>query len=315
LGIDVYREWLKIESSQRPPNHYMLLGLKQFEDDRNIIQTNYRQRSALVRRYASGKFSKESQDLLDELARAMLTLTDPSRKSEYDLKLGRKTKRPPLEKRPMGQILLDAKTISASQLKEAQELADQLGIDLGQALVQKQIVTWEQATRALAQQHNLPYLNPTEQTVVPELIEKVPADIAIRENLFPLLVDEQNLLVAVTHALNLETLELLRFRIGMPVRAVLCSPPAIRLLVQKHYTEKGKTPTITEEEAEPEEPRVPSVGGSSFAGWLWRNAKWLGGLLGVIGGVAGYFVYGVLGALVGAGLAILLLVILLFTSK
>jgi len=314
LAIDVYRDWLKIESPQRPLDHYALLGLKKFEDDRNVIQTNYRQRSSFARRYATGKFSKESQDLLDELARAMLVLTDPSRKSEYDHNLGRKSKRPPLEKRSMGQILLDDKIISASQLKEAQALADELGIELSQALVQKQIVTWEHATRALAQQHNLPYLDLTDQMAVPELIEKVPADLAVRENLFPLLVDEKTLLVAVTHALNLETLELLRFRVGMPVRAVLCTPPAIRTLVQKHYTERNKSAESPKESAETEDEAV-SVGGSSFAGWLWRNAKWLALVLAALGAVGGYFAFGVIGAIVGAVIALLPLVILLFTSK
>lgn len=313
MAIDVYREWLKIESSQRPPDHYTLLGLKQFEDDRNVIQTNYRQRSTFARRYATGKFSKESQDLLDELARAMLILTDPARKNEYDRKLGRKTKRPPLEKRSMGQILLDDKIISAEQLKDAQALADQLGIDLSQALVQKQIVSWEHATRALAQQHNLPYLDLADQLVMPDLVQKIPAEIAVRENLFPLLVDEQSLLVAVTHALNLEALELLRFRVGMPIRAVLCAPPAIRALVQKHYSERVKSSATRQEVVETDDEARPA--GVSFAGWLWRNAKWLGAVLGAIGGVAGYFAFGIVGAIVGAGISLLLLVILLFTSK
>jgi hypothetical protein len=313
LAIDVYREWLKIESPERPPTHYALLGLQQFEDDRNAIQTNYRQRSTLVRRFASGKFSKESQDLLDELARAMLILTDPTRKGDYDRKLGRKSKRPPLEKRPLGQILLDDRVISANQLKDAQALADELGIDLGQALVQKQYATWDQATRALAQQHNLPYLDLADPKVVPELIAKIPADIAVRENLFPLLVDEQTLLVAVTHALNLETLELLRFRVGMPVRAVLSEPPAIRKLVQKHYAESASSKSKADE-SESDEDEAPAMG-SSFAGWLWRNAKWMGIVLAGLGGVAGYFAFGVIGAVAGAGIGAVVLVALLFTSK
>lgn len=313
MAIDVYREWLKIASPQRPLDYYTLLGLKRFEDDRNVIQSNYRQRSALARRYATGKFSKESQDLLDELARAMLSLTDPARKNTYDHKLGRKTTRPPLEKRPMGQILLDDKIITANQLKEAQTLADELGIDLSQALVQKQIVTWEQATRALAQQHNLPYLDLSDQKPVPELIKKIPPDIAVRENLFPLLVEEQNLLVAVTHALNLETLDVLRFRVGMPVRAVLCTPPAIRALVQKHYAEAVKVPsTSPEPDVEEEE---ASQSGMSFAGWLWRNSKWLGVLLALAGGAAGFFTFKLVGAVVGAALALLVLLVLLFTLK
>ena len=315
MALDVYREWLKIQTADRPPDHYTLLGLNRFEDDRAAIQKTYRQRGTHVRKYATGKFSAESQDLLDELARAMLTLTDPARKSEYDRKLGRKTKRPPLEKRPMGQILLDDGIVSAGQLQTAQALADELGIDLRQALVQKQIVGWEEATRALAQQHNLPYLDLADQTVPPELIEKIPADVATRENLFPLLIDEDNLLVAVTHELNLETLELLRFRVGMPVRAVLCSPPAIRALVDKHYATVAKSPATaqaTKEAADADSPEESF----SFAGWLWRNVTWLGVIVALIGGAAGYFTgFGLKGALVGCVSSVVIFLIVLFTAK
>ena len=319
MAIDVYREWLKIESPDRPPDTYTLLGLNRFEDDRGAVQKNYRDRSGFVRRYATGKFSKESQDLLDELARAMLTLTDPARKNDYDRKLGRKSKRPPLEKRPIGQILLHDGIITGSQLQSAQSLADELQIDLRQALVQKEFVNWEEATRALAQQHNLPYIDLAGQSVSLELIQKVSADIALRENVFPLLVDEDSLVVAVTHELNLETLELLRFKTGGPVRAVLSSPPAIRTLVQKHYGQAkpaagAKKPD--EAESAEETPRAEF----SFAGWLWRNVKWFGAVLGVGGLLAGYFIGGlfklaIIGAVCGCVAAILVLVILLFTSK
>jgi hypothetical protein len=310
LALDVYREWLKIAAPERPLDHYALLGLVKFEDDRAVIQKNYRDRSSQARKYATGKFSKESQDLLDELARAMLTLTDPARKSEYDRKLGRKTKRPPLEKRPLGQILVEDGVVTSVQLEDAQALAEQLGIDLRQALVQREYVGWEDATRALAQQHNLPYLDLADTTIPPELVAKVPADLARRENLLPLLIDEQNLVVAVTHALNLEALETLRFRLNMPVRAVLCSPPGIRALLEKHY---GATkPTAIAKSATNDEPEKP---GFSLAAFLWGNVMWLGPLVATLGLGAGYAAFELVGAIVGGVAACLILAAMLFTAK
>ena len=314
MALDVYRDWLNIKSPERPPDYYTLLGIQRFEDDRSVVQTKYRQCGTNVRRYATGKFSKQSQDLLDELARAMLTLTDPARKAEYDRKLGRKSKRPPLEKRSMCEILLADHIISAVQLKETQELADSLGIDLRQALVQKQIVPWDEATRALAQQHNLPYLDLTAHRIAPELMDSIPADIARRENLFPLLVDEGTLLVAVTHALNLETLEVLRFRAGMPIRAVLCSPPAIRALVEKHYPLETKGERAAQQAPEDEQETEVSEG-VSLAGWLWRNVKWLGPVLVVGAAAGGYFAFGLTAAVAAALIVVALVTTLLFTLK
>jgi hypothetical protein len=311
VALDVYREWLKIAAPERPLDHYALLGLTKFEDDRGVIQKNYRDRSSRARKYATGKFSKESQDLLDELARAMLTLTDPARKSEYDRKLGRKTKRPPLERRPLGQILAEEGVLTTGQLEDAQALAEQLGIDLRQALVQREYVGWEEATRALAQQHNLPYLDLAETTITPDLIGKVPADLARRESLLPLLIDDESLVVAVTHALNLEALETLRFRLNMPVRAVLCSPPGIRALLERHYGPAAKSAAAAKPSLD-DEPEKP---GFSLAGLLWGNVMWLGPLAVVLGLGAGYAAFELVGAVIGGVAAGLVLAALLFTAK
>ena len=80
--IDVYKEWLGIPEGDRPPNHYTLLRLVLFEDDIEKIRGNYRKLNGHVRRYATGQYLKQSQDLLNELAKAMLcTPTRPPRQN------------------------------------------------------------------------------------------------------------------------------------------------------------------------------------------------------------------------------------------
>ena len=74
--LDVYRDWLGITETTRPLTHYQLLGLKLFEDDANVVRASYRKLNAHVRKYASGEFGPQSQDLLNELCQAMLCLTD-----------------------------------------------------------------------------------------------------------------------------------------------------------------------------------------------------------------------------------------------
>ncbi len=91
--LDVYRDWLQIKDPARPLNHYQILKLKQFEDDAGKIRENYRKLNAHVRKFAAGEFAKQSQELLNELAKAMLCLTDATRKRDYDASLGRKAER------------------------------------------------------------------------------------------------------------------------------------------------------------------------------------------------------------------------------
>jgi len=76
--IDVYKEWLGIPADVRPPDHYTLLRLVMFEDDAEKVRANYRKLNAHVRKYATGQYLLRSQELLNELAKAMLCLTDPA---------------------------------------------------------------------------------------------------------------------------------------------------------------------------------------------------------------------------------------------
>jgi len=298
--LDVYRDWLGIKSAERPPDYYTLLGLKRFEDDRGRIQRHYRERVRLVRRYAAGKYAIESQDLLDELARAMLTLTDPARKAEYDRKLGRTEKAAELEQRSYEQILVEDGYLKAGQLEDAKRLAEQLGIELRDALVQKGYLDWEEATRALAQHYNMPYMDPSSLAVRPELLAKVPAVMAKRERVFPLLEGEEGLFVAVQDALAVEPLDRLRFQLGVPVRAVLCSPRAIDRLIEEHYKVAAQGEQAGSQAAE-------TTGSEADAATAW--IKKAGLVATAVAAAVGYFIGGVAVALVLAGLTLLCLVI------
>ena len=87
--LDVYRDWLGVKETERPLDYYRLLRLEKFDDDQDRIRRHYRKLNSHVRKFASGTYASESQQLLNELARAMLCLTDLQRKSEYDESLGR----------------------------------------------------------------------------------------------------------------------------------------------------------------------------------------------------------------------------------
>ena len=113
--LDVYRDWLGIKEANRPLNHYQLMRLKQFEDDQAKIREHYRKMNSHVRKYAAGDFGKQSQDLLNELSRAMLCLTDTRRKREYDASLGRKDAGEG-RRRSLEEILLYSKVVDEAGL-------------------------------------------------------------------------------------------------------------------------------------------------------------------------------------------------------
>ncbi len=86
---DSYSEWLGLATPQRPPNHYQLLGLEEFEPDRRRIEEAARRQTEKLRPHQQGSATeRESADrLLLAVQRAEYVLADPKRRAEYDRSL------------------------------------------------------------------------------------------------------------------------------------------------------------------------------------------------------------------------------------
>ena len=86
-NFDPYYEWLGIPPRHQPPNHYRLLGIELFEANPNVIERAADRQMAHVRTFQTGKHSRESQTLLNEVSAARLCLLDAAKKAEYDAAL------------------------------------------------------------------------------------------------------------------------------------------------------------------------------------------------------------------------------------
>ncbi len=232
--LDVYRDWLGIKDTNRPLNYYQLLRLKMFEDDVAKIRQHYRKLNAHVRKFATGQYWEESQRLLNELARAMLTLTDQKRKAEYDASLGRKDAGP-AGRRTLEQILVAQGVLTSEQLQKARNYAMVVGVEVRDAICQQKLASQEEVMQAYAEAEGLPYLNLKEIQLDEKLLESFPALIARQHSCVPVLVDEQDLIVASPNPLAPEVEEELRLRLGVRVRVAICTPTAVNEVIQKYF--------------------------------------------------------------------------------
>lgn len=86
-NFDAYRDWLKIPTQDQPPHHYRLLGIKVFESDANKIDQAVNQLVARLQTLSNGPHVEQAQQLLNQVAKARICLTDPIRKADYDRRL------------------------------------------------------------------------------------------------------------------------------------------------------------------------------------------------------------------------------------
>lgn len=235
MPIDVYKDWLGIPEGPRPPDHYQLLRLPQFDDSVDRIRANYKKLNAHVRKYATGQYLDESQALLNELAKAMLCLTDLERKREYDQGLGREFEEAEAGPRTMDVVLLEQKHVTPEQVKEAKAHSERTGLDLRDSFVQLKMVEPDIAAQALAQEFGIPYVDLADMHPDDEVLDQVPKATVKQHSILPLFLDQGVLLVACVHQIEHELEDELRLRFGGAVRPVLAAPLAINQQIAKYY--------------------------------------------------------------------------------
>src|SRR5208283_5330502 len=82
--FDPYYSWLAIPPEDQPPNHYRLLGVKQFESNSDVIDMAANRQMAHLRTFQTRPHAALSQRLLNEVATARVCLLNPQKKSAYD---------------------------------------------------------------------------------------------------------------------------------------------------------------------------------------------------------------------------------------
>ena len=237
MAIDVYKEWLGIPEGPRPPDHYQLLRLVQFEDDPEKVRKNYKKLNGHVRKYATGQYSNESQALLNELAKAMLCLTDEEQKLDYDRSQGREIddRDATTGRRPLTAYLQDQGVLSSDQVKEVKSHAERTGLSIRDAVVQLKLVEPDVAARALAQELGRAYVDLAEVLPDDSILDQVPRAVVKRHSCLPLFIDHDCVLVACTDEPDSELEDEIRLRFNMPIRPVLATPLAINQAIAKYY--------------------------------------------------------------------------------
>ncbi len=237
MALDVYKDWLGIPDGPRPPDHYTLLRLVQFEDNTDKIRGNYRKLNGHVRKYASGQYSLPSQELLNELAKAMLCLTDVERKREYDESQGREfaEERSKSGTRLTENVLAEQGVLTKQQVKDVKEFADKRGLTVRDAVVQMKITDIETATKAYAVELGLSFVDLGETVPDDTVLDQVARGTVRRNSILPLFVDNDYILVACVDEPTHELEEELRVTFDLPVRAVLAAPMSINQSISKYY--------------------------------------------------------------------------------
>ena len=215
-----------------------MLRLKKFEDELDKIREHYRKLNAHVRKFAAGEFAQQSQELLNELAKAMLCLTDSLAKRDYDASLGRAKTAATTGGRSMEELLLATQGGRRRSTGQGPAVSPRPSASIcATRLMQQKLVKPDVVMPAYAESIGLPFLDLNDSsTSTCRSYAGVPAVIARTHSCMPVLMDDNQLLMASPNPIDPHVEEELRLRFGMPVRTVLCLPASLNELVNKHYS-------------------------------------------------------------------------------
>ncbi len=143
------------------------------------------------------------------------------------------------KRKKLAEILVDWNVISAKAAAEALEHGMEQGKRVGEALVEMELCSEDDVTKALASQFNLEYIDLDKHAVDRAVLELIPAKLAEDYMVLPLGEEGDRLKVIITDPLDLETLDLLRFRLNREIIPTLAPLSKVKHFIEKFVIDQG----------------------------------------------------------------------------
>jgi type IV pilus assembly protein PilB len=151
-------------------------------------------------------------------------------------------KMPPIEQlrgRPLGRILMKMGILSREQVHECLKIQNQRhgNVQTGQILLELGLVDEDQLQIALAAQRGMEYTNIDGIDIPPDVIEKVPAQMAKTYHIVPIEYNKEanELTVVLDSTDNFRATDDLNTLMGFKVNAKITDPQALESILAKYY--------------------------------------------------------------------------------
>lgn len=146
----------------------------------------------------------------------------------------------PIKSLQVGQVLLDEKLISQSQLDEALKLQKtDKSSKLGDILVQSGAVTERQLMKALEACLKVPYVELAEMIIDSKAPGLISEELAQRHNVIPIAINGRQLTLATSDPMNFYAIDDIRLATNMEIKPVLCAPTEITNAINNFYSSKN----------------------------------------------------------------------------
>src|SRR4051812_6215570 len=132
-------------------------------------------------------------------------------------------------------ILIRKKVIGPDQIEEARGMAAQTGVKLQDALTKLNYASAAEVMSAIAEFHNMPFVDLKGVTIPPAVVEMVPESVARENHVMPMSHENNALQIVMSDPNDLDTIEKLRFILNKDIAPVLADREDIIAAINAHY--------------------------------------------------------------------------------
>jgi type IV pilus assembly protein PilB len=133
----------------------------------------------------------------------------------------------------IGEILTEWGVVTEAGVKQAIEHAQKEHLRVGEALVALGLADEDDIVKALASQYDMEYIDMDRNLVVPAEMHLIPEDLIRKHLVVPIGHENGRLKVIITDPLDLETLDMLRFRLNTELEPCLAAKSKLRAFVDR----------------------------------------------------------------------------------
>jgi type IV pilus assembly protein PilB len=139
------------------------------------------------------------------------------------------------QQKRLGEILIELGIITDAEVTRALDHARQKNLRIGEALVDLKLCSEPNVYKALATQHSMEYVDLDKNSIPPSAVNTIPDEIMRKYLILPLGSENGKLRVAIHDPLDLEMLDILRFRLNRDVRTVLAPKGRIKNIIDELF--------------------------------------------------------------------------------
>jgi len=141
-------------------------------------------------------------------------------------------------RKKLGSLLVDAGIITQEQLDEVLAVQKETGKKLGELLLEKGLISNDDIIQVLEFQLGIPHVNLDRCEIDPQIVKKIPENLAKRHNVIPIKIENNKLVVAMSDPLDLFAIDDIKLYTSMDIITNIASPDDIRKTLSKMYSEQ-----------------------------------------------------------------------------